>query len=291
MTDNFTPPAESAHNNAPAPAQEPIVATKLFVRPISFDLTKEQVEEHFAPTARVVDVQMMRGYSFVTFESAEDAQSAFDTLNNSDLGGSQLQLEFAKPKKEDDRGKYRVRVTKLPETTAWQEFKDFVRDKCDFAPTFAKVFREEESGETIGLLEFSSAEEVEIAVGALNEAEFQDVVLAAEEDTTPFVPPQRRPSGRGGFRDGSRGRGGRGGYREGGFRGGRGGRGGFRDEYRGGRNEYRGDRDSYRGGRGGLRGGRGGRGDRGGYDRGDRGDRGDRYERDYYVRDRSPTRY
>lgn len=304
MSDNVTPPAEEyteaapqspQYNDAPradAPAENAEVQAKLFVRPISFEVSREQLEDHFSPCGRLVDVQMMRGYSFVTYENAEDAQRAFDTLMNSDLGGNSLQLEFAKPKREDTRGKYRVRVTKLPEGTAWQDFKDFVRDKSGYTPTFAKVYREEESGETVGQIEFASADELQTAVSALNEAEFQDVVLSAEEDTTPFVPPQRRQGGRGrgGFRDGGF-RGGRGGFRDGGFRGGRGGRGGFRDEYRGGRDDFRGGFRGGRGDRGGFRGGRGGRGDRGGYDRGDRGDRGDRYERDSYVRDRSPTRY
>lgn len=264
-------------------SQAPQQPNKLFVRPLGFDVEREQVEEHFGELGALVDVQMMRGYAFITYENAEDATRAVDTLTNTELAGQPLQIEFAREKKEDTRGQNRVKILNLPEGTAWQDFKDFVRDKTDCSPSFAKVFRDYESGETIGALEFATSEELQKVIPLLNEAEFQGAVLSAEVDTSPFVPPRRDGRGRGGFRDGGRGRGG--------FRGGRGGRGGFRDDFRGGRggfrDDFRGGRGGFRGGRdGGFRGGRGGfRGGRGGYDR-DGHDRGDSYQRD-----RSPTRY
>lgn len=245
---------------------------------------------------------MMRGFAFVTYENADDAKKAVETLENTDFQGQPLQVEFAREKKEDTRGLYRVKINNIPEGTAWQDFKDFVRDKTEFAPTFAKVYKDYDSGETIGNLEFSSADELTTAVSLLNEAEFQGATLAAEEDTSPFVPPPPRRGGfggRGGFRGGRGDFGGRGGFRggRGDFRGGfRGGRGDFRGGFRGGRGDF-GGRGGFRGGRGGFRdgdnfrGGRGGfRGGRGDYEREDRGDRGG-FERDSYNRDRSPSRY
>lgn len=305
MSDAGTPPAMDYAASPESPARENAAPTapagssgpnKLFVRPIGYDVSPEAVEEHFSAVGPLSDVQMMRGYAFITFQSADDAARAFDTLANSDLAGNPLQIEFAKERKEDTRGQFRVKILKLPENTAWQDLKDFVRDKTQFAPTFAKVFYDDEAGETIGNLEFSSAEELDKAIEVLNDAEFQDSVLVAEKDTSPFVP--RRTGGRGG----------RGGFRgdfRGGFRDSRGGRGrgGYRGDSRGdyrgeSRGDYRGEsRGGFRGGRGrggfrddGYRGGRGGfRGGRGGYDRGDYGR--DNQERDSYVRDRSPTRY
>lgn len=283
-----SPVAEPQSPVAEPQPQEHVPGSKLFVRPIGFETSRESVEELFGSIGPLVDVQMMRGYAFITYESAADATRASEELAEAELNDAKLQIEFARERKEDTRGKYRVKVTNIPENTAWQDFKDFVRDKTTFSPTFAKVWRDEESGETVGNLEFGSAEELERAISVLNQAEFQDAVLAAEEDTSPFVPPAGR--GRGGFRGGFRG--GRGGFRDDGFRGGRGGyrggRGGFRDDFRGGRGGFRGGRgrggfrdDGFRGGRGGYRGGRGG------FDRDSRGG----YERDSYVRDRSPTRY
>ncbi|CUM66352.1 uncharacterized protein PRCAT00004015001 [Priceomyces carsonii] len=266
---------------------------KIFVRPLGPEVESEQIEAHFSDLGPIVETQLMRGFAFITFESPEDAQRAVDTLNESEFEGEPLQIEFARERKEDTRGQFRVKVSNLPDGTAWQDFKDFVRDKTELAPTFAKVFRNYDTGEIVGALEFGSGEELEKAIPLLNDSEFQGAVLAAEEDTSPFIPP---PPRRGGFRGGFRGsgfRGGRGGYsRGGGFRGGRGG--GYRDDFRGGfrgggfRGGRGGYRDDFRGG--GFRGGRGGfRGGRGGYDRDFRRD--DGYERDTYVRDRSPTRY
>ncbi|KAM9907009.1 hypothetical protein OXX79_001206 [Metschnikowia pulcherrima] len=266
MSDAGSPPPQSPA--APAKQNQAPQSSKLFVRPIGFDTTQEAIEDHFASAGGVTEVQLMRGYAFVSFGSADDASRAFETLNNSDLDGNTLQIEFAKERREDTRGQFRVKVAQLPEGTAWQDFKDFVREKTEFSPTFAKVFRDYDSGDTVGNLEFSSAEELDTAISVLNGADYQGSTLAAEQDTSPFVPPARRG---GGFRGG---RGGRGDFR--------GGRGGFRDGGRGGFRGGRGRDDGFRGGRGGFRGGRGG------YNRDD--NRGG-YERDSYTRDRSPTRY
>lgn len=264
-----------------APVEE-TPSNKLFVRPIGFETPQEAIEKHFSDIGPVVEVQIMRGYAFVTFENHEDAAKAVETLAGSDLDGQALQIELAHGRKEETRNRNRVKVTNVPENTAWQDFKDYVRDK-GMEPSFVKVFRDYESGETIAALEFEDGEALSSAIEQLNDADYQGSTLRAEHDTSPYVP-RGRGRGRGGFRGDFRG--GRGGFR-GDFRGGRGGRGGFRDDFRGGRG-----RGGFRGGRGGFnRDGRDGgfRGGRGGYNRGERGDGG--YERDSYTRDRSPTRY
>lgn len=278
--------------------EEPSVeAKKLFVRPLGYDVSQEDVEEYFSTVGPIAEVQMMRGYAFVSYENDDDAQKGIDQFNNVEFHGQELVVEAARAKKEDTRGQFRVKVTNLPDGTAWQDFKDFVRDKTELTPSFAKVFRDYDSGEIIGALEFSSADELNSAIPLLNDAEFQDITIKAEEDTSPFIPPPPRRGGfrgRGDFRGG--GFRGRGDFRGGGFRG----RGGFRGDFRGGgfRGGRGGFRDDFRGGgfRGGGFRGRGGfRGGRGGYDRDFRGGGGDEgYERDSYSsadRERSPTRY
>lgn len=274
-----------------APAEAPLETTKVFVRPLDYNIPSEEVQDFFSAAGPIVEVQMMRGYAFIKFEEESGAQKAVADFHDVEFHGQNLIVEMAREKKEDTRGKYRVKVTNLPEGTAWQDFKDFVRDKTEFTPSFAKVFRDYESGETIGALEFSSSDELNTAIPLLNNSEFQDVTISAEEDTTPFVPPPRRGGFRGGrgFRGGFRGGRGdfRGGFR-GDFRGGfRGGRGDFRGGFSGGRGDFRG---GFRGGRGDFRGGfRGGRGGyRGGFDRESRGEDRDSYSSN---RERSPTRY
>ncbi|KAL6450837.1 NPL3 Serine/arginine [Candida maltosa Xu316] len=276
----------------------PVEASKqLFVRPLKYETTKEELEDHFSRAAPVTDVRLMEGYAFVSYENEENAKQAIELLSDADFMGEKLSLEFARERKEDTRGKYRLLITGLQEGTAWQDIKDFVRDKTDSQPNYVKVFTNYETGQTTCSLQFESQEELDKAIPLLDKAVFNEVTIGAEEDTSPWVPP---PPRRGGFRGGRGGRGGfdrgfrggRGGFDRGGFRGGRG---GFDRGFRGGRGGF--DRGGFRGGRGGFdrggfRGGRGGfdrggfRGGRGGYDRGNFNDRGGSYDRE-----RSPTRF
>lgn len=135
-----SPAAEERAQGTNAPqSTEP---NKLFVRPLGYETSREMVEAHFSEVGPLVDVQMMRGYAFITYENPLDATRAVDTLTNTDLGGAPLQIEFAREKREDTRGQHRAKATNLPEGTAWQDFKDFVREKTGCSPTFAKVFRD-----------------------------------------------------------------------------------------------------------------------------------------------------
>ncbi|KAI5962163.1 uncharacterized protein KGF55_003239 [Candida pseudojiufengensis] len=281
---------------------------QLFVRPIPYGTSEDEVRDFFNEVAPVTDIRLMESYAFVGFENEDDAGKALDELNSQIFKQEPLQIEFAKERKEDTRGKYRLKITGLPDNVAWQDIKDFVRDKTSKEPNYVKVFRDYETGENRCTMQFESAEDLEEAIPLLDKTDYNGVEVGAEEDTSPYFPPRR-----GGFRGGFRGRGGydggfrgRGGY-DGGFRGrgGYGDRGGFRGRggfdrggFRGGRGGF-GDRGGFRGGRGGygdrggFRGGRGGydRGGRGGYDRGY--DRGDSYgdRQGSYNRERSPTRF
>lgn len=286
---------------------------------------KDTLEQLFVQSGPITEILIYGDVAYITFESSDDAKRASETLSGYDLEGEQINVRLSPvasedagnnasagsddgsnpppppPEVTDTRGQFRIKVTNLPDGTAWQDFKDFVRERTLLTPSFAKVFRNYDTNEVVGNLEFSSEDELTTALPLINDSEFQGNVLEAIHDTTPFIPP---PPRRGGFR------GGRGGYRDGGFRGGfRGGRGGYRDDggFRGGRGGFRGGRGGYRddggyrGGRGGFRGGRGGYRDDGGY-RGGRGGRGGyrdsyrgrdegNYDRESYTRDRSPTRY
>lgn len=287
MSDTFpeggTPPAYmDTEQDAPAspparPVEEkraqPIQLNKLFVRPIGFDVTREHIEQHFGEIGPVSDVQVMRGYAFVTYENADDASKAFDQLSNSDFAGQVLTLEFAKAR----APLYRIRVGNLPEGALWQDLKDFVREKLGVTPSFTKTFRDNEANEYAGAVEVSLEDEFRKALEVLNGADYQGQTVLAVQDTR--LSGSGRRGGRGDFR--GRGRGDRG-RRD--FRG----RGDYgRNDYgRGdyGRGDYGRDRDygrdhddrdldrGYRG-RGGFRGGRGR-----GYDR-------DNYGRDSRDRD------
>ena len=87
----------------------PVEVTKqLFVRPLRNDVTREEVQDHFSRAAPVVEVRLMEGYAFVTFENEDDAKQALELLNDAEFNGEKLQIEFAKERREDTRGKYRL---------------------------------------------------------------------------------------------------------------------------------------------------------------------------------------
>lgn len=175
----------------------------------------------------------MPGYAFVEFETPEIAEKAYKELTEKTFQGEPLQVEYAKNKPEyAKKGENRVKVSNLPIPTAWQDFKDFLRESIHVQPTFVRIPHEEPS---ICHLEFATREEMETAINSINETKFNETAIIAEEDTSPYIASASRQMvnrrGRGGYHRGGPQRGGyyggRGGYFPRG-RGGYGGPGGFR---------------------------------------------------------------
>ncbi|ODV87108.1 hypothetical protein CANARDRAFT_85459 [[Candida] arabinofermentans NRRL YB-2248] len=203
---------------------------QLFVRPIGPDVTHEEVEEYFTQAGELKELRLMPGYAFIEFETAESAQRAFTEFLNKPFAGEPLQIEYAKHKPEyAKKGENRVKVSNLPEGTAWQDFKDFIREEVRLTPTFVRIPHDEP---TVCHLEFGSKEDLESAISQLNGVNFRDVELSAEEDTSPYIASASRSFNfkQRGFRGRGRGRGSfRGGYQP---RGGYAPRGGFDGGYR-----------------------------------------------------------
>ncbi|QPG76024.1 hypothetical protein FOA43_003410 [Brettanomyces nanus] len=178
---------------------------QLFVRPIGPDAKHEEVEEFFAEAGAIRELRLMPGYAFVEYETAETAQKAFSQFIDKPFQGETLQIEYAKRKPEyAKKGEFRAKVTDLPEGTAWQDFKDFIREEIRVRPTFVRIPMDEP---TVCYLEFSSKEDLDSAITQLNEVKYKDAQMAAEIDTSPYIAsasrqfnPRRRR--RGGFRGG-----------------------------------------------------------------------------------------
>ncbi|VEU24299.1 DEKNAAC105627 [Brettanomyces naardenensis] len=232
---------------------------QLFVRPISPDVKHEDIEEFFSQVGPIKELRLMPGYAFIEYETPELAQKAFSEYIDKSFQGESLQIEYAKRKPEyAKKGDFRAKITNLPEGTAWQDFKDFIRDEVRIHPTFVRIPPDEP---TICYLEFGSKEDQDSAITQLNEIKYKDTELSAEQDNSPYIASASRQ-----FNPRRRRRGG------GGYRGGRGDYGGPRGDYDRPRGDYdrpRGDYGGPRGGYGGPRGGYGGpRGGYGGYRRG-----------------------
>ncbi|NXI43591.1 NUCL protein, partial [Galbula dea] len=81
----------------------------LFVRGLSEDTTEETLKESFegSISARIVtdrDTGSSKGFGFVDFSSAEDAKAAKEAMEDGEIDGSKVILDFAKPKGEFQRG-------------------------------------------------------------------------------------------------------------------------------------------------------------------------------------------
>ncbi|NWR77212.1 NUCL protein, partial [Centropus unirufus] len=81
----------------------------LFVRGLSEDTTEETLKESFegSVSARIVtdrDTGSSKGFGFVDFSSPEDAKAAKEAMEDGEIDGNKVILDFAKPKGEFQRG-------------------------------------------------------------------------------------------------------------------------------------------------------------------------------------------
>ncbi|HEV7923698.1 MAG TPA: RNA-binding protein [Thermoanaerobaculia bacterium] len=79
------------------------MASKIFVGNLDFRATKEEVETLFAQIGKVSDVYLPsdretgrpRGFAFVTYENADDAQQAITKYNGFEFSGRALRVNAA----------------------------------------------------------------------------------------------------------------------------------------------------------------------------------------------------
>ncbi|XP_069720648.1 nucleolin isoform X1 [Phaenicophaeus curvirostris] len=81
----------------------------LFVRGLSEDTTEETLRESFegSISARIVtdrDTGSSKGFGFVDFSSPEDAKAAKEAMEDGEIDGNKVILDFAKPKGDFQRG-------------------------------------------------------------------------------------------------------------------------------------------------------------------------------------------
>ncbi|HZO84764.1 MAG TPA: RNA-binding protein [Verrucomicrobiae bacterium] len=80
--------------------------TKLYVGNLSYDVTKDDLQDAFAQHGAVQEVNVVmdkitgkpRGFAFVTMESKENAEAAIRALNGADWHGRALTVNEARPR-------------------------------------------------------------------------------------------------------------------------------------------------------------------------------------------------
>lgn len=87
--------------------------SKLFVGNLSFNTTENELQDLFAASGTVTDVNLItdrmsgrsKGFAFVTMGTPEEAQNAINTLNGKELNGRAMNVSEARPREErSDRG-------------------------------------------------------------------------------------------------------------------------------------------------------------------------------------------
>lgn len=87
----------------PPRERELVLNNKLFVGSLAWETTDESLREAFEAHGDVTEAKVIRdretgrsrGFGFVTFESSEDAASAVEAMNDSELDGRTIRVEFA----------------------------------------------------------------------------------------------------------------------------------------------------------------------------------------------------
>ena len=86
--------------------------SKLYVGNLSFKTTEDELRSAFGQFGSVTDVYVAmdkmtgrpRGFAFVTMGTADEAKSAAEKMNGTDVGGRQLTVNEARPKEERSGG-------------------------------------------------------------------------------------------------------------------------------------------------------------------------------------------
>jgi cold-inducible RNA-binding protein len=82
--------------------------SRLFVGNLSYQTGETDLQDHFAQVGAVTSVNLMmdkmtgksRGFAFVEFASAEEAQKAIDQFHNQDFQGRAITVNVARPREE-----------------------------------------------------------------------------------------------------------------------------------------------------------------------------------------------
>merc|ERR1712179_255533 len=85
--------------------REEVEGAKLFVHNVSEDTAQDDLWNAFAEHGTVTDAYNPgRGFAFVTFATAEDAQKAMNALEGQEVCGREIQCNVAKPREQKDGG-------------------------------------------------------------------------------------------------------------------------------------------------------------------------------------------
>ncbi|HEY3351813.1 MAG TPA: RNA-binding protein [Polyangia bacterium] len=97
------PRRRARHPTGTTRAKESAIPAKVFVGNLSFNTTKERLQEFLAPAGNIVEVFLptdratgrMRGFAFVEYQTESEAQACIEQFNEKELDGRNLRINSA----------------------------------------------------------------------------------------------------------------------------------------------------------------------------------------------------
>ncbi|XP_047975591.1 33 kDa ribonucleoprotein, chloroplastic [Salvia hispanica] len=192
-------------------------AGRLYVGNLPFSMTSAQLTEIFAEAGSVVSAEIVydrvtdrsRGFAFVTMGSVEEAKEAIRLFDGAQIGGRTSKVNFPEVPRGGEREVMSPKIRSSYQgyvdspfkiyagNLSWSLTSQALRDAFSHQPGYlsAKIIYDRDSGRSrgFGFITFSSAEEVESALSAMNGVELEGRPLRlnlAEQRAAAASPPE-----------------------------------------------------------------------------------------------------
>lgn len=197
-----SPPRGDSYRDRSPPRDE----GRVYVGNISSRTAERDLERVFDEFGRIDRIDMKNGFAFVQYESARAATDAVKYLDNTDVDGRRIMVQFPKsgrggdrrigfsdrsfssggrelplgrPIKRRDRATgFSIVVEKLSDRTSWQDLKDWARPVAN--PLYSDVWRERDW--RAGTVEFGSKEEMLRVIKELDDTKLDGSYVRVMED-------------------------------------------------------------------------------------------------------------
>ncbi|KAG8056275.1 hypothetical protein GUJ93_ZPchr0002g25097 [Zizania palustris] len=174
-------------------APEELAARKLYVGNIPRTVTNDELGAMFAEHGTVHRAEVMydkytgrsRRFGFVTMSTAEEANTAIESLNDTEVGSRKIKVNVTEsflpnidrsapePEPVFVDSKYKVYVGNLAKSVTTEMLKNFFSEKGEVLSATVSRIPGTSKSKGYGFVMFSSEEEVEAAVSTFNNAELE----------------------------------------------------------------------------------------------------------------------